>query len=664
MYSLWYQGQSHLSGSKPFIKVTFFNKWPFHNTSCLFQQDRDSTSNSSASSGCTTEKQPTISLAGFLPPFVSSGGIQKLNQVQTKSGPIVGQLIRTAEILENNDKNSGKSGPVFIPFQFHHPFTSSYSVQEVVTTNCVSTSSPDQSTSVTSVFIDETQSRNNVEAAKTLANENVVKTSQPVYIDIGSLQAIQAQIVKVDPEVFSSNTPYTPKRLPSSASIKTSSIEKVEAVTDTPVQNIQLQNISDGVFVVANTNDSVTSNTSSFVSIETCSVTEQPSAMTLTSQVSNSTNKNTVSVHRSDSRDRPFMCSVCKATFPEHHQLILHSNIHLIAKGRIKCDKCNLKFRSHATYEKHLLSDLHLGECQLETVVPTMENPRPFKCELCEIAFRVRGHLTKHFRSRSHFIHLEEIGKLPVGTWSILEHKVMDLEASNLEGFLKKVQILLNATEKRTDLASLEKEANTERLAQTIETADYVCSESKDIVGEERLTECDTNYPESFENVKVEMNPEIVEIGSINHDEDDTLSADLNDEIQSEKLFEIELDDSTVHEGSTVSSEHYTDKPVIDRCMENQSISSETNVRKNLEIKTFTDKDITMVTSSGELVTIEKSLESLSEQNSEKSIEETIEKADRSDNIIAEDEVEINEAKDIKCGLCSQDFSTVALLKV
>ena len=38
----------------------------------------------------------------------------------------------------------------------------------------------------------------------------------------------------------------------------------------------------------------------------------------------------TVSASQSMQSEGRFVCHVCKAKFPEHHQLILHGNIHLI----------------------------------------------------------------------------------------------------------------------------------------------------------------------------------------------------------------------------------------------------------------------------------------------------------------------------------------------
>ena len=47
----------------------------------------------------------------------------------------------------------------------------------------------------------------------------------------------------------------------------------------------------------------------------------------------------------------------------------------------------------------------------------TSEDPRPFKCEECNIAFRIQGHLARHLRSKMHISKLEALGKVPVGSY-------------------------------------------------------------------------------------------------------------------------------------------------------------------------------------------------------------------------------------------------------
>lgn len=46
--------------------------------------------------------------------------------------------------------------------------------------------------------------------------------------------------------------------------------------------------------------------------------------------------------------------------------------------------------------------------------VPTPDNPRPYGCTECDIAFRKHGHLAKHLRSKSHITKIEANGMPPV----------------------------------------------------------------------------------------------------------------------------------------------------------------------------------------------------------------------------------------------------------
>lgn len=53
--------------------------------------------------------------------------------------------------------------------------------------------------------------------------------------------------------------------------------------------------------------------------------------------------------------------------------------------------------------------------------IPTTDNPRPYGCQGCDVAFRKHGHLAKHLRSKSHIMKLESNGLVPVGTYAMLE---------------------------------------------------------------------------------------------------------------------------------------------------------------------------------------------------------------------------------------------------
>lgn len=53
--------------------------------------------------------------------------------------------------------------------------------------------------------------------------------------------------------------------------------------------------------------------------------------------------------------------------------------------------------------------------------IPTSDNPRPYGCPECDVAFRKHGHLAKHLRSKSHIMKMESNGLVPIGTYAMLE---------------------------------------------------------------------------------------------------------------------------------------------------------------------------------------------------------------------------------------------------
>lgn len=53
--------------------------------------------------------------------------------------------------------------------------------------------------------------------------------------------------------------------------------------------------------------------------------------------------------------------------------------------------------------------------------IPTNDNPRPYGCKDCTIAFRKHGHLAKHLRSKSHILKMEFLRRVPEGTYALLE---------------------------------------------------------------------------------------------------------------------------------------------------------------------------------------------------------------------------------------------------
>lgn len=75
---------------------------------------------------------------------------------------------------------------------------------------------------------------------------------------------------------------------------------------------------------------------------------------------------------------------------------------------------------------------------------PSTDNPRPFKCHDCKIAFRIYGHLAKHLRSKLHIMKLECLGKLPFGTYAEIERSggnLNEIDTSDCENSLESLQV-------------------------------------------------------------------------------------------------------------------------------------------------------------------------------------------------------------------------------
>lgn len=126
----------------------------------------------------------------------------------------------------------------------------------------------------------------------------------------------------------------------------------------------------------------------------------------------------------------PARCSLCPASFPKRHQLVLHMNIHYMNPERkYRCAQCGINFHTQGRLSKHLRSDTHSSKASMvETLgTSTSKNPRPFECIDCDRAFRIHGHLAKHLRSKTHVQKLECLQKLPFGIYAMVEDNKIDL---------------------------------------------------------------------------------------------------------------------------------------------------------------------------------------------------------------------------------------------
>ena len=158
--------------------------------------------------------------------------------------------------------------------------------------------------------------------------------------------------------------------------------------------------------------------------------------------------------------DGKYVCNVCGKTFPRQHQLTLHKNIHYFERP-FKCEPCSLSFRSKGHLEKHFKSEGHHAKVktaertQAAAAVATTapDNPRPFRCADCDIAFRIHGHLAKHLRSKMHVMTLEKLGKVPPGAYAIIEKNgsFKDVVAADCESSLQCIKQLLGNLEDDSD---------------------------------------------------------------------------------------------------------------------------------------------------------------------------------------------------------------------
>ena len=98
--------------------------------------------------------------------------------------------------------------------------------------------------------------------------------------------------------------------------------------------------------------------------------------------------------------------------------------------------------------QKHKRSVGHFNKVNINATfgTPSQDNPRPFKCGDCVIAFRIHGHLAKHLRSKMHIMKLECIGKLPIGMYAEMERlgtNLNEIDTTDCENSLESLQVRL-----------------------------------------------------------------------------------------------------------------------------------------------------------------------------------------------------------------------------
>lgn len=133
--------------------------------------------------------------------------------------------------------------------------------------------------------------------------------------------------------------------------------------------------------------------------------------------------------------DGPLRCTLCSSSFLKSSQLKMHMNIHYMSpEQKFHCDSCGKSFRTQNRLQKHVCF-----------VSKDSKVPRPFECSDCSIAFRIHGHLAKHLRSKSHIQNLENIQKLPSGTYALIERALInlgDIDTTNCDISLNSIKEL------------------------------------------------------------------------------------------------------------------------------------------------------------------------------------------------------------------------------
>ncbi|XP_066269590.1 transcription factor HIVEP3-like [Branchiostoma lanceolatum] len=147
-------------------------------------------------------------------------------------------------------------------------------------------------------------------------------------------------------------------------------------------------------------------------------------------------------------------CHLCKRAFRWGRMLKEHMRAH-VEERPFTCKECAVSFRTKGHLSKHERSQTHHLKVEADAqfmewneveVVDSTNDPRPFKCKECKVAFRIPGHLAKHLRSKGHayaverqerILQLDGSGSVQISPGSLttgLHKNAGDMEVGTSEG--------------------------------------------------------------------------------------------------------------------------------------------------------------------------------------------------------------------------------------
>ena len=626
-----------------------------------------------------------IPLGGFGPPVGIKDTENRVSGTQAQmlaQGPIVGQLIRqdsnTGSKLGTHDKML--ADPVFIPFQFQHPFSTS---EDMAASPVKLVMSPDKKLSMIMPPDHKATSSSALSLLLNSKTEGLVKDGagpsglSNVLIPVTfqkdspskpgvSLSQVQAEIINVDPKAFELNAKACTSSDSDNKTItatETMDSDDVFIVEDGVAQKVEIrteenrsglqtryksvlgqgqsshghsegQSSKSPRFTISSLGNwhrvdlgsGLSANTSSYIvpgSVAEAKtkasealdqvaraldkLRKQSDSLSSSDSVVNSGGSSTAVTSQDTQRKGRYVCDICQTAFPEQQQLTLHKNIHILQKAKYKCIQCNMTFRSVNTYEKHLANCYYVDDENKIENVPSSVNPRPFKCQSCNIAFRLQGFLIKHFRSRTHFNQLESLGTIEKGTYDRLGAKVNQLEATSVEDFVTKVKELTGQGQSDANkthgsgqvvvvMDGAEQSISEAKAASHGVTRTTLASEMYILADLQKYSKSqyEINKSASNDNVTVEINHDVIEIDNDDEDMsvgDVTTSVDKTGVIPKEggKLVDFKSVKGVSEEEKEFTAVPYTPEKVNPRTSTNNSVQPTLGTNKGQETKDMTN---------------------------------------------------------------------------